>query len=196
MAPLPEERVSSNYPFQCVGLDYFGNFLIIQGRRRVKRYVSLYVCCTTRAIHLEPVNRLTTDGFLCAFSRFIARRGKPSDVFSDNATNLRGAETDIIDIDYDKVTKAAGEKGIEWHWHPPKGSSHAGHYERLICSVRKAPQAVCHEAGETSEMSEDNFTTFLCEAEKVVNDRPLTSQTLLIIKCLPLNLIYKMPTLN
>ena len=174
MAPLPEERISSSYPFQCVGLDYFGNFLIIQGRRRVKRYVNIFVCCTTRAVHLEPVNSLTTDGFLCSMSRFCARRGKPSDVFADNATNLRGAESDIIDIDYDKVTKAAAEKGIEWHWHPPKGSSHAGHYERLIRSVRKALRAVCHEAGETSEMSEDNFTTFLCEAEKVVNDRPLT----------------------
>ena len=64
-------------------------------------------------------------------------------------------------------------RGIKWHFHPPLGSHHGGHYERLIRSVRRVLRGITSE----QEMSEDNLTTFFCEAEKILNDRPLTSLT-------------------
>ena len=106
-------------------------------------------------------------------SRFIARRGLPEKVYSDNATNFKGAQEELksVVISNNKgVVDFARSKGIVWHFHPPYGSHHAGHYERLIRSVRCVLSGLTNE----QEMSEDSFCTFLCEVEKILNDRPLT----------------------
>ena len=173
LAPLPVERVARSFAFEHVGLDFFGSFHVKQGRRHVKRYCCIFVCCTTRAVHLEPVWDLTTDAFLCTLARFIARRGYPSTIFSDNGTNLKGADNDFKELDLTdpNISRAAVDQGIHWYFHPPKGSSHAGHYERLIRSSRRALRGFTN--GEV-EFLEDNFNTVLCEIEKVLNDRPLT----------------------
>lgn len=125
---------------------------------------------------MECVNSLETSSFLSAFSRFIARRGVPEKVYSDNATNFCGAQEElkavVESLDAD-ARKYATSKGILWHFHPPLGSHHGGHYERLIRSVRSVLFGISVE----QEMSEDNLMTFLCEAEKVLNDRPLTALT-------------------
>ena len=97
-------------------------------------------------------------------------------MFSDNATNFSGDTTQdellsLVLSSEDQINDFCRGKGIDWHFHPPLGSHHAGHYERLIKSVKRALNGLTNE----QEMSEDNLTTFLCEAEKIVNDRPLTS---------------------
>ena len=61
-------------------------------------------------------------------------------------------------------------QAIHWHFHPPLGFHHGGHYERLIRSVRGVLSGITIE----QEMSKDNLLTFLCEAERILNDRPLT----------------------
>ena len=131
------------------------------------------MCLATRAIHIECVNSLEASAFLCALSRFIARRGKPEKIYSDNGTNFKGAQEELQNA----VTSLDGlagsyaqSKGFIWHFHPPLGSHHGGHYERLIRSIRETLLGVTTE----QEMSEDNLNTFLCEAEKILNDRPLT----------------------
>ena len=39
----------------------------------------------TRAVHLELVQDMTTEEFLLAFKHFIAQRGTPVEIISDNA---------------------------------------------------------------------------------------------------------------
>lgn len=176
MSPLPEERVQPSFPFQFVGLDYFGPFYCKIRRQRIKRYGCIFVCLATRAVHIECVNSLETSAFLCALSRFISRRGLPEKIFSDNATNFKGAQDElkniVLSID-EEASKFAVSKGVQWHFHPPLGSHHGGHYERFIRTVRRVLRGITDE----QEMSEDNLMTFLCEAEKIINDRPLTPLT-------------------
>nr|CAH7754435.1 unnamed protein product [Callosobruchus chinensis] len=50
------------------------------------------------AIHLELVCDLTKDAFIGAFRRFTARRGKPSEVWSDNGTNFKGAHSELLEL--------------------------------------------------------------------------------------------------
>lgn len=62
MAPLPEERLTPFIrPFSYVGVDYLGPLETFVGRRREKRYVAVFTCLVTRAIHLEVAHNLSTD---------------------------------------------------------------------------------------------------------------------------------------
>jgi len=47
---------------------------------------------------LQVVSNLTTETFLNTFKRFIGRRGKLSDVFSDNGTNFISANHKLEEL--------------------------------------------------------------------------------------------------
>ncbi len=53
----------------------------------VKVYVCIFVCLSTKAVHIEISSDLTTEAFLAALTRFVARRGVPKTILSDNGTN-------------------------------------------------------------------------------------------------------------
>ncbi|XP_074655644.1 uncharacterized protein LOC141909157 [Tubulanus polymorphus] len=95
MADLPEARFDDSHPFNSVGIDYFGPYEVHRFRKTEKRYGLLVTCMSTRAIHLEMSNSLDTDSFLMAFRRFVARRGRPAVVYSDNGTNLKSGENEL-----------------------------------------------------------------------------------------------------
>jgi hypothetical protein len=54
-------------------------------------------CFVTKAIHIE-VKNLTTEVFLAVLRRFIARRGKPKTLYSDDGTNFQGAYTQLYEV--------------------------------------------------------------------------------------------------
>ena len=93
MAALPEDRVNpSEPPFSYVGVDCFGPLDVRRGRSTVKRYGVIFTCLSIRAIHIETVHSLDTDSFIGAFRRFIARRGQPLLMRSDNGGNFVKAD--------------------------------------------------------------------------------------------------------
>lgn len=73
MASLPKYRVQQVKPFTISGVDYAGLILIkeSQGRRTriLSAYICLFVCTTTKAIHLELSSDLSTEKFLLALTR-------------------------------------------------------------------------------------------------------------------------------
>uniref|UniRef100_A0A6P4FBS9 Uncharacterized protein LOC108050634 n=1 Tax=Drosophila rhopaloa TaxID=1041015 RepID=A0A6P4FBS9_DRORH len=78
MGPLPEDRLEAGgWPFKYTGLDYFGPLLVTVSRHREKRWVALFTCLTTRAIHLELAHDLSTDSCIIAIRNFVCRRGPP-----------------------------------------------------------------------------------------------------------------------
>jgi hypothetical protein len=94
MAPLPDDRIRPSFrAFAKVGVDYGGPFVTVQGSGKVtqKRYLCLFTCLVTRAVHLEIAYGLDTDAFLNAFYRMVGRRDLPEKVISDNGTNFVGA---------------------------------------------------------------------------------------------------------
>ena len=102
MGDLPKVRVSKAKPFSNVGIDYCGPFFIKEKKHRnqnkVKVYVCVFVCLVVKAIHLEVVRDLTTDGFIAALKRFTSRRGSPKNIFSDNGTNFVGANNQLKEL--------------------------------------------------------------------------------------------------
>lgn len=62
MANLPTPRVTSNKPFSVTGVNYAGPFNIIkkrQSRTLIKSYLCVFVCFTTKAVHLELARDLS-----------------------------------------------------------------------------------------------------------------------------------------
>ncbi|XP_053697263.1 uncharacterized protein LOC128744354 [Sabethes cyaneus] len=100
MAELPASRVTAAKAFSTTGVDYFGPIYIRPGYRRtaVKAYVSVFVCFTTKAVHLELVGNLSTACFIQALRRFVARRGFCSSIHSDNGTNFVGARNQLKEL--------------------------------------------------------------------------------------------------
>ena len=88
MAPLPRCQFPSTdvpYPFANAGVDAFGPFFVVNGKRTEKHYSLIFTCLVTRACHLQPpCPALTTDSFINAFRRIIARRGQLQYIRSDN----------------------------------------------------------------------------------------------------------------
>ena len=147
MSDLPIERLTPDLPpFSFVGVDYFGPFIVESRRTRVKRYGCILTCMTSRAVHIEVAHTLDTDSFLCAVSRFIARRGKPKKFFSDNGTNLvagdRELKQSLIQFNQERLNRRFTQKGIEWHFIPPSASHMGGVWERMIRSVREILRAL------------------------------------------------------
>ena len=174
MALLPEVRVKDGWnPFQHVGLDYFGPFMVRRGRLLEKRYGCIFTCLQCRAIHLELAQSLSTDSFILALMRFINRRGVPAELLSDNGGNFIGAERELGEwlrgLNQDKITDQLVDRKITWKFNPPCASHRGGVWERLIRSVRKILNSV---AGRQS-MNEEVLWTYLTQAERIINDRPL-----------------------
>ncbi|XP_044005843.1 uncharacterized protein LOC122850849 [Aphidius gifuensis] len=92
MGNLPKARVNEAIPFTIVGVDFCGPFLVKEKKERnrikVKIYVAVFVCLVIKAVHLEMVSDLTTDCFIAALKRFVARRGYPTDIYSDNVDEI------------------------------------------------------------------------------------------------------------
>ncbi|XP_067947069.1 uncharacterized protein [Watersipora subatra] len=95
MADLPAVRLEPATPFHYSGMDCFGPFHAKDGRREVKRYGLMFTCLTSRAVHIEMLDDLTTDAFLNSLRCLIAMRGSVKSLYSDQGTNFRGAQTEL-----------------------------------------------------------------------------------------------------
>lgn len=98
MAPLPAERVNYSKPFTFTGIDYFGP-LKVEDARVEKRWICLFTCLSVRAIHMEVVQDLTADECVLAIRRFVATRGLPHVIISDNALQFKLA-SEVLVSDY------------------------------------------------------------------------------------------------
>nr|XP_041633358.1 uncharacterized protein LOC121503205 [Drosophila kikkawai] len=90
-----------------VGVDYFGPILVNVGRRKEKRWDALLTCLTLRAVHFEIAHSLDTSSCVMCLTNFMALRGTPREIYSDNGTNFKATEKavreELIKIDFDKI---------------------------------------------------------------------------------------------
>ena len=175
MSDLPVDRVTpSQPPFTCVGVDCFGPFVVRRGRSEMKRYGVLFTCLAIRAVHVEVVHSLDTGSFIDALRRFIARRGQPKEIRSDNGSNFVGGERELREAiagwNQDQVHQFLLQKSIKWTFNPPASSHFGGVWERCIRTVRKVLNALLKE----QVLNDEGLTTLMCEVESIINGRPIT----------------------
>jgi len=182
MSALPSTRVTPSRAFLNTGLDYAGPFSFKQrsgrGQSVLKCYVALFVCFSTRAIHLELVSDLSTKAFLAALKRFIARRGKPQEISSDCGTNFVGANRELKDLHRqvlsiwkeDIYLNTIASEGIKWKFNPPAAPHFGGLWEAGVKSTKYHLRRVMG----NSILTYEEFSTLLTQIEACLNSRPLS----------------------
>jgi hypothetical protein len=182
MGDLPSARVNPGRPFQKCGVDYAGPFLLrpIPSRSKVtyKAYLCIIICFVTKAIHLEVVSSLSTDAFIASLRRFVSRRGKPSDIFSDCGTNFIGADRQLkemaelikSDPHNNKIADRLSGEGISWHFNPPGAPHFGGLWEAGVKSVKYHLYRVVG----PNRLTYEEMTTVMHQIEACLNSRPLT----------------------
>lgn len=182
MGNLPKDRFESTRPFSNSGVDYCCPFWLKEKKqsnhKRVKVYVSVFVCLSTKAVHLELVSGLTTEEFIAALKRFFSRRGRANLMLSDNATNFVGARNELQEL-YDfvnnqghkeKTTKWLSEQEVSWKFIPPRAPHFGGIWEAAVRSFKHHLYRISKDTLFTFEQ----FNTLIIEIEAVLNYRPLT----------------------
>lgn len=173
MGNLPATRISCLKPFSHSGVDFGGPFFITMSRHRgvrtSKAYICLFVCFSTKAIHLELASDLSSETFLAALQRFIARRGRCNCLYSDCGTNFVGANKILQDM----MKTAATQEQIEWHFNPPSAPHFGGLFEAGIKSVKSHLTRVIGQ----QVLSYEEFYTVLTLIESILNSRPLSPMT-------------------
>ena len=96
MPDLHRFHVDDNATSSHTGLHSTGP-LLVTGKNGdlMKCYVCLYKCLSTRAVHLELVEGLDVESFICSFRRCCARRGLPATLLTDNAKNFKSASKEV-----------------------------------------------------------------------------------------------------
>ena len=89
---LSRDRTEGSSPFQVVGVDYAGPIKFkATDKRKGKAYLILYACSLTRALYLDLARSMETNKFLLSLKGLIAKRGRPSTIYSDNDSTFIGA---------------------------------------------------------------------------------------------------------
>ena len=83
----------------------------------------------------------------------------------------------------EKIIQAARRCDIQWEFNPPLASHHGGAWERMIRTIRRVLYAILHRS---PRLSDDVLATVFCEAENIVNSRPLTKCSDNVLDCDPL----------
>lgn len=170
MSSLPPARLASfERPFTFVGIDYFGPLYVTVGRRKVKRWGALFTCLTVRAVRLEIAHSLDTSSCVMCINNFMARRGTPREIFTDNGTNLKGASK-IFSPEVDHKTISKTFESIRWKFNPPAAPHMGGAWERLVRSVKTTLYHICPHMN----FNDETLKCALTEVEFIINSRPLT----------------------
>ena len=171
---MPPERVTRSPPFTYTAVDYFGPLYCTDRSGEGKVWVALYTCLAIRAVHLEVATDLSAEQFLLTLRRFIARRGTPKQILSDNAPQFQVADQMLqslwsTSINQTCVQSYMSDRGITRRFIPAHAPWMGGVYERLVRIVKSCLRKTLGRA----RLCTDQLATLLVEVEAVVNTRPL-----------------------
>ena len=176
MATLALSRLRTSLrAFTRTAVDFTGPFITIQGRgkRRMKRYLYLFIYLATRAVHLEMAFGLNTDSFLNAFYRMTSRRRLPEEMYSDNGTNLKAADKELksllSQLDPERIKESVANEGTVWHLNPPLAPYFGGVLEAMVKSAKRAINAILGNA----DITDEELMTTIIGAEEIINSQPL-----------------------
>ena len=177
MARIRPEGLIVCRPWTTVSLDFAGPFKIkgvVNSRARMKCWVIVYVCCSTKAVCLLPCSGYSTQSFLLRHAEFVARKGAPSKIISDRGVQLVSAgivlsEKDSPESwDWKRVTKE--NSASRWEF-VAIGSQHRNGLPEATVKVLK--RSLAHALQPGIVLAYDELVTLLSRISYSINQRPL-----------------------
>lgn len=143
MGNIPSSRFSESNTFPITAVDFAGPFLARETPRRkssvVKVYLCLFICLSTKAVHLELARGLSTEAFIDVLDKFVARRGRTRRFLSDCGTAnyyqelcawLTSQKTQ------EDITCHSANLGVNWDFNPPRTPHFGGLFEAAVKSAK------------------------------------------------------------
>nr|XP_054768267.1 uncharacterized protein LOC129275809 [Lytechinus pictus] len=175
MADLPSHRLAPyTPPFYYTSCDYFGPYQVRVGRNKtMKHYGVIFTCLNTRAVYLDVAVDCSTMEFLQVFRRFVAVRGYPAVIYSDNGTQFVGAEKELRAMvqgwSESQLREFCAERGIQWKFVTPSAPHQNGCVESLVKSCKTALRKAIGD----QILRPFELLTCLTEVANLVNQRPI-----------------------
>lgn len=180
MASLPDARLAHHEPpFSRVMADVAGPWKVSISRNQgVERYILLYTCLTTRALHIELLEGLDSDSTLMAFQNCFNLRGTPAQVHFDNGRNFLGMKNlyEKLSVEWNSKMMRSGKTSepIEFIFGPARGSHFQGCVERLVGIVKSCLKRSKEYINNQKPMINDfTLRTIMNEIMNICNNRPL-----------------------
>ncbi|XP_063369808.1 uncharacterized protein LOC134658131 [Cydia amplana] len=143
MGNLPAQRINADFPFTSTAVDF-----------------------------AEAVSDLSKDAFVLALRRFIARRGRPAELFCDNGRNFVAAAKEINDffkLYENDISDFAAGQGIKFKFAPAYAPNFNGYAEAGIKSAKFHLKRVL---GKT-HLTFEELSSLFSQVEAILNSRPL-----------------------
>ena len=94
MANIREESLTVCRPWSHISLDFAGPFVVkgaVNSRAKMKSWVVVYCCRSSKAVCLLATCGYSTASFLLKHEEFVATHGAPISIVSDRGTQLVAA---------------------------------------------------------------------------------------------------------
>ena len=185
MSDLPQERTKRASPFEYTTLYLFGPFEVkdaVKRRTSKKVWGIVYCCMASRAVHADLTDDQSTQGFLQAYSRFVALRGHPRELWSDRGTNFVGAKPALRELHKQlaclqaaSMEDVAAKNGTEWKWkfHPADAPHRNGAAEAAVKLLKRALTSL---GGATGSLTWGELQTLFYQAANLTNERPIDAR--------------------
>ena len=103
-----------------------------------KAWLCMFTCCVTCAVHIDVVTDLSSYSFLQCFKWFIARRGLPSKIISDNGSTFKSASKILSSIlEHPEVKEFMSGNRVKWIFNVECAPWWGGFFERMIQVLKR-----------------------------------------------------------
>ena len=170
--------------FARVHADMFGPYWVKamnNARSRLKVWVLLVACEVTGALHSEVLAGASTMHFMVEWEKFIATRGRPNWVVSDNGTNFKSKtntadSANLTSVDWLEVERRELKHKTTWEFVTPGAQWRNSKAERRVKTLKKVLATVLATTLNPNRKLEFNYSEFqgiIKRVTNVANDRPV-----------------------
>lgn len=169
---LPTDRTEGTAPFKVVGIDYAGPVKYRDGRNKEgKAYMVLYACSLSQALYLEVTKTMGTQEFISTLKRFIARKGRPEKIYSDNGRTFVAAAKWLRNVMHDeRLHDYLAKMNIKWQFNLSRAQRWGGQFERMFGIVKQA----FNKSVGNGTLTWTELQDVLLDVEVALNNRPLS----------------------
>ena len=147
----------------------------------------MFTCMSSRAVHIETTDSVSTDSFILALRKLISRRWNVRMNHTDNGTNFVGANIKLRkafnEINHTKISNFLMELGdwIKWRWNLAVANNVGGVWDRQIHLAWNILNSVLRTHGESP--NDESLRTLSGEVEGILNSRSITCESIGDVNC-------------